>query len=348
MTLMKFDLELPVQARSPAEAGPLAVEAERHCYDGVWAAEGGHDPFIQIAVAAGVTSDIQLGTGIAVAFARSPMTVAYAANDLQLLSNGRFILGLGSQVRAHIERRFSMPWSHPASRMREYVAALRAIWRSWQEGSTLKFEGEYYRHTLMPAFFRPPPNPFGAPPVMVAAVGPLMTKVAAEVADGVLLHPFTTERYIREVSVPIVDRALVETGRPRDLLQVSCSVLIASGWDDEALEVARRAVRSTVAFYGSTAAYRPVLELHGWGDLQTELAKLARAGRWEEMAAIVSDEVLDAFAVSGPPDAAAEILVRNFGTLADRVSFHAPYEPQPNVMKQIMDTARDTLRTLTS
>lgn len=340
---MKFDLELPLQARDLAEAGPLAAEAQRELYDGVWAAEGAHDPFVQIAVAAGSTTHIQLGTGIAVAFARSPMTVAYAANDLQLLSNGRFHLGLGSQVRAHIERRFSMPWSHPASRMREFVEALRAIWRSWQEESKLDFQGEYYRHTLMPAFFRPAPNPFGAPPVMVAAVGPLMTKAAAEVADGVLLHPFTTERYIREVSVPIIDRALAETARPRNQFQVSCSVLIASGWDDEALELARRAVRSTVAFYGSTAAYRPVLELHGWGQLQTELARFARGGRWDEMAALVSDEVLDAFAVTGSPDEVAGSLVKNFGKLADRISFHTPYEPQPNMLKHVMNTTRHAL-----
>src|SRR5487761_1957238 len=207
------------------------VEADG--YDGAWAAEVGHDPLLILAGAAGATSRLELGTGIVVAFARSPMITATMANDVQLLSKGRLLLGLGSQIKPHIEKRYSMPWSQPAARMREYILAMRAIWSCWNEGTPLNFRGEFYRHTLMSPFFNPGPNPYGPPKVFLAAVGERMTEVAGEVADGLLVHPFTTERYLREVTLPALDRGLAASGRSREGFQISFSGLIATGASDE-------------------------------------------------------------------------------------------------------------------
>jgi probable F420-dependent oxidoreductase len=204
-----------VMAATFEEVGARARELEAVGYDGLLTAETAHDPFLPIAIAAGHTERIELGTGIAVAFARTPMVTAYVANDLQRASNGRFILGLGSQIKPHIEKRFSMPWSRPAARMREYVLALRAIWASWNEGERLDFRGDFYRHSLMTPFFSPPPNPHGAPKVFLAAVGEKMTEVAGEVADGIIVHGFTTERYVREVTLPAIERGLAKAGRDR-------------------------------------------------------------------------------------------------------------------------------------
>ena len=203
-----------VMAPSLSDIGPRARELEELGYDGLLTAETGHDAFLPIALAAEHTERIELATGIAVAFARTPMVLAYTANDLQQMSKGRFVLGLGSQIKPHIEKRFSMPWSHPARRMREYVLALHAIWSAWNDQTPLKFEGEFYRHTLMTPFFAPPPNPYGAPKVFLAAVGEMMTEVAGEVADGIIIHGFTTERYVKEVTMPAVERGL-EDGRTR-------------------------------------------------------------------------------------------------------------------------------------
>jgi probable F420-dependent oxidoreductase len=296
-----------------------ALEAEG--YDGLVAAEVGHDPLLILAQAAVATTRVELATGILVAFGRSPMVTATLANDVQILSRGRLILGLGSQIKPHIEKRYSMPWSHPAARMREYIVALRAIWACWNEGEPLRFRGEFYRHTLMSPFFSPAPHAFGPPKVFLAAVGEMMTEVAGEVADGLLVHPFTTERYLREVTLPALERGLARSGRTRADVQVSLSGLVATG----DLDAARAAVRGQVAFYGSTPAYRPVLELHGWGELQEELGALTRAGRWEELAERVPDEVLEAIAVVAPPVAAGDEITRRFGDVVDRFSLYVPY-----------------------
>ncbi len=222
------------------DVGADARELEREGYDGAWSAETGHDPLLIVAGAATTTTTLELGTGIVVAFARSPMITATMANDVQLLSHGRLLLGLGSQIKPHIEKRYSMPWSHPAPRMREYVLAMRAIWDCWNEGTPLNFRGEFYRHTLMSPFFNPGPNPYGAPKVYLAAVGELMTEVAGEVADGLLVHPFSTERYLREVTLPALERGLAKSGRDLADFPISFSGLIATGDSDEALEDATR------------------------------------------------------------------------------------------------------------
>src|SRR5271166_1513727 len=205
----------------PAAVVDRAREAEAAGYDGLWSAETSHDPFLPLVLAAEHTERIQVGTGIAVAFARNPMTLATTANDLHTMARGRFMLGLGSKIKPHIEKRFSMPWSHPAPRMRELILAVRAIWASWAEGTRLAFRGEFYRHTLMTPMFDPGPNPYGNPPVFLAAVGTRMTEVAGEVADGLLAHAFTTERYLREVSLPALERGLAASGRTRSAVEVS-------------------------------------------------------------------------------------------------------------------------------
>lgn len=299
--------------------------AERIGFDGVWSTEVSRDPFLPLLVAAEHSSSWLLGTAVAVAFARNPMTTAAVANDLNTFSQGRFVLGLGSQIQAHIERRFSMPWSAPAERMREYIQALQAIWTSWQTGEKLDFRGEHYQHTLMTPMFRPQPNPFGVPRVMLAAVGPKMTAVAAEAADGLLVHGFTTARYLREVTVPAVEAGLRSTGRTKADFSICYPGLIATAGDEQGYLDARQRVREQIAFYGATPAYRAVLDLHGWGDLHTELHRLSKTGGWTTMAGLITDDILSTFAVTGEPkDIGAEI-VRRFGHLVDRFTLYTPY-----------------------
>src|SRR5690348_18117834 len=273
-------------AATPIQVEAAAVAAEKDGYDGFGAAETKHDVFPALALAARATSRITVQSAIAVAFARNPMSVAVLANDLQLISQGRFQLGLGSQVQAHIERRFAMPWGRPAARMAEFVGAVRAIWDAWRTGERLAFRGEFYRHTLMTDFFDPGPNPFGNPPILLAAVGERMTATAGRVADGVLVHPLTSPAYIRERTRPML-------GETRPGFSLSLSAFVVLGEDEKARSKAEQAVRGQIAFYASTPAYRPVLELHGWGDLADQLNLLSRRQAWAEMAALISDEVLD-------------------------------------------------------
>ncbi|MGH3576757.1 MAG: LLM class F420-dependent oxidoreductase [Mycobacterium sp.] len=313
----------------PGKAIESARLAERVGYDGIWSAETSHDPFLPLVLAAEHTERIELGTGIAVAFARNPMSLAVLANDLQTLSEGRFMLGLGSQIKPHIEKRFSMTWSHPAPRMRELIMAIRAIWASWSGRSRLSFRGEFYRHTLMTPMFDPGPNPFGNPRIFLAAVGERMTEVAGEVADGMLAHGFTTERYMREVSVPALERGLTIGGRVRADVEISYPGMVVTGADEAGFEAAAKAVRAQLAFYGSTPAYRPVLDLHGWGDLQGELNTLSKRGAWDEMALLIDDEMLNTFAVVGEIDEIAGQVRRRFEGIVDRFNFYAPYPMEP-------------------
>src|ERR1700678_3610296 len=265
---MKIDEGLRFDATGIAEA---ARQAEADGNDGAGAGETARDPFLPIAIGAAATENLEFGTGIAVAFARNPMNLAVLANDLQLLSKGRFILGLGSPIKPHITKRFSMPWSHPAPRMRELILAIRAIWRTWETGEPLAFRGEFYTHTFMTPLFNPGPNPYGNPKILLAAVGELMTEVAGETGDGFLVHGFSTERYLREVSLPALERGAAKAGKTRQDLTVSYPGFIVTGPDDKTMAAAAKGVREQIAFYGSTPAYRPVLELHGWGEPQPEL-----------------------------------------------------------------------------
>jgi probable F420-dependent oxidoreductase len=290
---------------------------------------------VSLALAATATERVQLGTSIALAFARNPMSTAVAANDLQWLSQGRLLLGLGSQIKAHITRRFAMPWTHPAPRMREYVLALRAIWDCWNNGTKLDFRGEFYSHTLMTPFFEPGPNPYGPPAVLLAGVGEGMTAVAGEVADGFLCHGFTTERYLREVTLPALGEGRRRAGLPLSGFEVSGSPLVATGRTEEQLAEARTGVRNQIAFYGSTPAYRGVLELHGWGGLADELHSLSVAGRWDEIGGLVDDDVINAFAVVGAPDEVAKGLIDRYGDVMTRMSLYTPYAASAEVLAEI-------------
>lgn len=324
---MKVDGKLNVWGT--AEVVEEARHHEKAGYDGLWASESKHDPFLPLLLAAEHTDRLEVGTAIAVAFARSPMQLAYTAHDLQAYSGGRFSLGLGSQIKPHIERRFAMPWSRPAARMREYVSALRAIWAAWNDGEKLDFRGDFYTHTLMSPFFSPPPAPGGAPKVFVAAVGEAMTRVAGEVADGLLAHGFTTERYLREVTLPTVEAGLAGSGRTRGDFSVSHLLLTATGRTEEEMARAVDGTRRQIAFYGSTPAYRGVLELHGWGELGDELNALSKSSRedkWEAMGRLVDDDVLHTFAVVAEPERVAAEIRRRYGSLVDRVSFYTAYE----------------------
>ncbi|MBV8462226.1 MAG: LLM class F420-dependent oxidoreductase [Acidimicrobiales bacterium] len=320
----------------PKKIAAQAAKAEAEGYDGVWSAETSHDPFLPIAAAAGATEKLEFGTGITVAFARNPMTLAVVANDLQELTQGRFMLGMGSQIKPHITKRFSMPWSHPAPRMREMVLAIRAIWRSWETGEKLDFRGDFYTHTLMTPFFNPGPNRYGNPKILLAGVGEHMTEVAGEVADGFLVHGFTTERYLREVSLPALERGASKAGKTRGDLTVSYPGFVVTGTDDESTEKADGAVRQQIAFYGSTPAYRPVLELHGWGDLQSELNTLSKRGEWVKMGELVDDEVLEAFAVVCPLEKVASEVRARFDGLVDRFSFYAPYQVDAGLWRDVL------------
>jgi probable F420-dependent oxidoreductase len=314
-----------------AELGSMAERArtmEAIGYDGLLTAETQHDPFFPLLLAAEHTERLELGTCIAVAFPRSPMHLAHIGHDLQAYSKGRFILGLGSQIKAHIEKRFSSTFSQPAARMRELILATRAIWRSWEEGEPLRFEGQFYRHTLMTPFFNPGPSGYGPPRVFLAAVGERMTEVVGEVADGMFVHGFTTERYLREQTLPALERGLAKGGRSRTDLELSCPVFMVTGQSDADLEQASTAVRRQIAFYGSTPAYRPVLDLHGWGGLQDELNTLSKRGQWDEMGKLVTDEVLDTFAVTGTPEELPGLVHRRYGDLVDRLAFYAPYRTE--------------------
>lgn len=318
---MLIDAVGPFSA-DPGEFEAAAVRAEEQGYDGFGVPETAHDPFVSLTLAARATTRITLQSVIAVAFARNPMTMAMAANDVRLVSGGRFELGLGSQVRAHIERRFGMPWGRPAARMEEYVATLRAIWERFATGERLHVEGEFYRHTLMTEFFDPGPNPHGPPPVLLAAVGERMTEVAGRVADGILCHSLTTVDYLREVTVPALERG---RGGPLDGFTVSLPVFAVLGDSPQARAVAEAGVRRQIAFYASTPAYRAVFDLHDRGELADRLNRLSRQQAWAEMAAAIDDELLDMFAVAGDPAAVAAQLVDRFGAVAGRLSLNTPY-----------------------
>ena len=321
----------------PEDMPAAARELEELGYDGVFTAETSHDPFLPITLAALETDRIELGTGIAVAFARNPMTMAQIGNDLQLYTKGRFILGLGSQIKPHIEKRFSMPWSHPADRMREFILAMRTIWASWADGGKLDFRGEFYRHTLMTPFFNPGPNPYGNPKVFLAAVGERMTEVAGEAADGILLHGFTTERYVREVTLPALERGWAKAGKQRGDFELSGPMFVVTGTNEEEYENARRGTKQQIAFYGSTLAYRGVLELHGWGDLQGELNRLSKQGDWVTMRELIDDDMLGTFAVAGEPEEIPGKLLARYGDIVDRVSFYAPYKNDPERWARVVE-----------
>ncbi len=309
-------------------------------YDGVFTAELKHDPFLPALVAAEATERIEIGTGIAVAFARNPMTLANLGYDLQRHSGGRFILGLGSQIEPHITKRFSMPWSSPSSRMRELVLAVRAIWECWESGGDLDFRGEFYTHTLMTPMFDPGPNPHGSPKVFLAGVGPRMTEVAGEVADGFVAHGFTTPDYFWARTLPALERGLSKSGRTLDDFEISMPLFIAEEGGDDSIG-RTQPVRKQLAFYGSTPAYRPVLDHHGWGDLQPQLNALSKQGRWDEMAGLIDDDVVEAFAVRARPGQIADRVAERYGGVLDRLQFSAPVADDPETWRPVVAALKE-------
>ena len=317
---MKIDTMLSGLQEAPDHARRL----EALGVDGAFTFEGPHDVFTPLVLAAGATTTLELATNVAIAFPRNPVQLAHQAYDLQLLSGGRFSLGLGSQIRAQIEKRYGAAFDRPIARMRELIGALRAIFATWETGERLDFRGEFSSHTLMPPMFNPGPNPFGPPSIAVGGLGPQMVRMAAEVADGVLVMPFNTGRHFRERTRPAIDEGLARAGRPRSELTVTGEVIVCCGRDEAELEAARVAGRWLLSFYASTPAYRPVLEVEGWGDLQPELNTLSKSGRWEEMPGMIDDVMLTTLAAVGSPkEVAAEVGAR-FDGLVDRVGFYTP------------------------
>jgi len=336
---MKIDSSLMFE---PVKVKTMAPQIEAAGFDGAYTFEGQSDPFISIAAAAMTTQKMELMTSIAVAFARNPMSLAYLGNDLQNLSNGRFILGLGAQIKPHIERRFSMPWSKPASRMREMVQAIRAIWDCWENGEKLNFEGEFYNHTLMTPMFVPPTSEHGMPPIYIAGVGPLMTQVAAEVGDGYFLHPFSTGKSLDELSLSSIQRGLDKAGKAREDFVVSAQVITATGVDEESMQASIFGARSQIGFYASTPAYLPVLQCHGWEDVHLEAKRLSKEGKWMEMAELINDDILNTIAVVGTPKEVGAGIAARFKGKVERVSPVA-YSPDVELLGEMCREIRAAL-----
>jgi len=324
----------------PREARRVFPRLEEIGYDGAFSFEAKHDPFLPLVLAAEHTRELRLGTAIAIAFARNPMNLANLAYGLQAISEGRFVLGLGSQVRPHVEHRFGMPWSKPAARMREIVRAIRAIFACWEGEGELDFRGEFYRHTLMIPAFDPGPNPFGPPPIFTAGFGPRMTEVAGDSADGFFAHPFNTRRSLLENTLPAIERGLARAGRPRDRFEIVCATLVVTADDEAGLERVKAAARKQLAFYGSTPAYRQTLDCHGWGELHEELNRLSKQGRWDEMADRVDDEVLETIAVVGPRAEIAGCLRARLDGIADGVSLTHNRAPDPSHWADVVAALR--------
>jgi probable F420-dependent oxidoreductase len=320
-----------------------AKEQEAAGYTGVWTAETAHDPFFPLLLGAEHTSTLELGTSIAVAFARNPMTLANIGWDLQAYSKGRFNLGLGSQIKPHITKRFSMEWSKPAARMREMIMAIRAIWDTWENGTPLNFRGDFYTHTLMTPFFTPERADlagFGTPKIFLAGVGELMTEVAGEVCDGFICHGFTTEKYLREVTIPALERGRAKAGKTMDGFEIIGPSFVVTGSNEKEMEQAATGTRQQISFYGSTPAYRGVLDLHGWGGLQDELNTLSKQGKWVEMGNLITDDILNTFAVVGEPEKVAPELHRRYGDVIQRISFYAPYKSDPERWLPVIDAIK--------
>jgi probable F420-dependent oxidoreductase len=312
-----------------ATAGELFAELEAIGYDGAFTYETRHDPFLPLTLAADRTHTLRLGTAVAIAFARTPMLLATIAYDLHDVSEGRFVLGLGTQIRPHIERRFSMPWSRPVARMRELVLAIRAIWDAWEGMAPLDFRGEFYTHTLMPPAFDPGPARFGRAAIHIGGVGPHMAAAAAEVGDGILVHPFSTHTSLRELTVPAVETGLRRAGRPRSDLELVVVNLIATGRDGPELDRAIEVTRGQIAFYASTPAYAAILACSGWEGLHPRLNTMSKEGRWADMPALVPDEVVESIAVVGRREEIPELIRSKVGGVADSVSLECTRQPDP-------------------
>jgi probable F420-dependent oxidoreductase len=317
---MKLDASIGF-ATPLKDVASLARSAEAIGFDAIWTSETQHDPFLPLTHVAASTSRLKFGTAVAIAFARSPMIVAHTAWDLAQQSQGRFILGLGTQVKAHIERRFGMMWTPPVPRLREYVQAMRAVWNTWQTGAKLNYRGEAYKLTLMSPFFAPGPIANPNIPIFIAGVGGPLCRLAGEVADGFHVHPYHTRQYLSEVVLPAIDAGAQKAGREQKSIEVATMAFVALN------ESEIEAQRSQVAFYASTPSYRPVLDLHGWGSIGDQLSALAARGQWGEMPKLISDAMLEAFVIVATWDTLAGKLRAKYDGLLDRAGLYRPYVP---------------------
>jgi probable F420-dependent oxidoreductase len=324
---MKLDAELAVEGKHLPGIDEVSRAAETLGFAGLWTSETKHDSFLPLAVAANSTQSLDLGTSIAIAFSRSPMATAQIAWDLQDLSGGRFILGLGTQVKAHITRRFSMPWDKPASRLKDYILALRAIWYSFQTEGPLNYEGEFYQHTLMAPFFNPGPIEHPEIPIYIAGVNTRLARLAGEICDGFHVHPFHTPEYVRQIVKPAIAEGAKEEGRAPKDVELATSVFVITGESEAETQKRRAEMRAQAAFYASTPTYRTVLEVHGWGEVGEELSGLAKNKQWDEMPKLITDEMLHAFAVEAVPDEVGPTLKERYEGLIDRIALYLPFVP---------------------
>jgi len=335
---MRISLTMPVE--DPRRAAPMFSEIEAAGYDAAYTFESSHDPFIPVAAAAGATTAMSLGTAVAIGFARNPMVLANVGYDLQVLTEGRFVLGIGSQIKPHIEKRFSETWSRPAARMREMVEAIRAIWAAWEGNGPLDFRGEFYRHTLMTPAFDPGPNPFGPPPIMVGGFGPRMVAVAGEVADGLIVHPFTSRASMEAITLPALQSGLEASGRSLADVELLWVTMVVTWNTDAEYDEAQLSARQQLAFYGSTPAYRPVLEVHGWGDLQPELNRLSKQGDWDTMCELIPAEMVEELAVVAPRDEVGARLAARIRGITDSVGLVNNRNPDPDHFADIVADLR--------
>jgi probable F420-dependent oxidoreductase len=310
-----------------ADVPALACAAEQLGFDGIWTTESQHDPFIPLTLASQTTARMTLGTAIAVAFPRSPTLTAHTSWDLQALTQGRFILGLGTQVKGHIERRFGLPWESPGPKLRDYIMALRAIWDCWQSGTPLAFKAQFYSLTLMTPFFSPEPLRYPRPPIYVAGVNPYMCRLAGELCDGFHVHPLHSVKYLQEAVIPHIEVGAKKVGRERRAIPLFAPVFVVTGRNQTEMGAAKNAVKQQIAFYASTRNYRPVLDIHGWGDISPILTQKAAAGDWQGMAGEITDAMLETFAVVGPEDEIAARLKARYTGLLDRLAFYHGYHP---------------------
>ena len=338
---MQFDVT--VIADDLNHAGPLAQAVEDYGFDGLWVAETAHNPFLPLSHASLATERISLGTAIAVAFPRDPLIMAQTAWDLAALSQGRFILGLGTQIKPHITKRYSAKWGKPVKQLREYIESLRAIWRSFQTGDDLDYRGEYYRFSRLQPFVRPAPIAYQQIPIYAAGVNTGLAKLAGELCDGFHVHSFHTPRYLREHLLPAFQAGRDAAGRS-DPLTISCAVFVVTGEDDETVKASKQLTKSQIAFYASTPSYSRVLELHGWTDLIPRLNALLRRNRWNEMHGLISDDMLAAFAIMAPPDELPYRLRERYSGLLDRAGFYFPFEPEDGTKQLIWQHAAEAMR----
>lgn len=304
----------------------VAMSAEEVGFDGLWSSEVNHDPFIQLGLAATQTEQIEIGTAIALSFNRSPMTLAYSCWDLAAMTKGRFILGLGTQVKAHNERRFSVPWSAPIPRLREVIEGMRAIWHSWRTGEKMNYRGEHYQFTLMTPFFTPPRHQFEIP-VYIAGVNTGLCRLAGEICEGFHVHPLNSAAYVTEVVRPAISEGAARTGRTIDDVALSASVFIVTGENKQQTDLYREMVRQQISFYASTPSYRIVLDTHGWGDTAEKLSQLASRKKWGEMPTLITDEMIQTFAIVAEPDEVGHATLERYRGLVDRVTLYLPYLP---------------------